>query len=489
MPTAFPGGLTPVLQFDASQAAYQDLAQAVPATAPYDPVRSIPQPSPLSGSWTAPSDAERPGRYAADTLGFEPLALDYPSHVGQYLIAPAGALASIAKNNATIAISFRPLCTYDGPGNALLWGDSTGWGLDLTGHGVGLRYDGAYWDSGLRIGNTGGSIDGDNGCGDLVCLVARFNGSAIDMTIDDNGTVTSASFTTASPIVAGAPNALYLGNRGGGGFGNVLVSQCAVLPAVNNTDRDRLIAWLKTNSVSPAFPASKKLITVLGDSIAAGVFVARPQSWAYRMLASIRPTFPDVQQTVVAIGGSSVAFTSGAFSSQYVTAVNRASLSRTRQVAVVTWGSNDCLANRVGTALDTDIARLWPLCDGLRAAGYRVALANAPPRRGLMGGVTNGEYDASRAAWNAALDAQWAAHADALIDLRAVAGMGADNDASNAANYGDGVHPTAAGHALNEPAYRAAVTALLADAPPTAPVSAITVYPGDHKIPRRHLRL
>lgn len=58
--------------------------------------------------------------------------------------------------------------------------------------------------------------------------------------------------------------------------------------------------------------------------------------------------------------------------------------------------------------------------------------------------------------------AGWAAanNIDAIIDLASVSGMGADSDASNAANYGDGTHPTNAGYALLEPTFTAGINGL-----------------------------
>lgn len=71
--------------------------------------------------------------------------------------------------------------------------------------------------------------------------------------------------------------------------------------------------------------------------------------------------------------------------------------------------------------------------------------------------------NAARATFNSTINGGgWAAGngVDGIVNFDSVSGMGADGDASNAANYGDGTHPTSAGYILLEPAYRTVINGL-----------------------------
>lgn len=95
-----------------------------------------------------------------------------------------------------------------------------------------------------------------------------------------------------------------------------------------------------------------------------------------------------------------------------------------------------------------------------RSAGWdKIVLCTMLPRTAA---IAPG-FNALRNAFNAIVTAPGWATAngfDAIADLAGVAGMGADADAVNATNYPDGVHPSAAGHALLEPVYRATINGL-----------------------------
>src|SRR5690554_940161 len=90
------------LWLDGASAAWSDTGATVLASSPAGRVRKVDQPSPLSGSWLAASDAARPFR---DTNAFS-------CHIGgtaHYLAAPAG--TTLPGNACTIAISWTALDT------------------------------------------------------------------------------------------------------------------------------------------------------------------------------------------------------------------------------------------------------------------------------------------------------------------------------------------------------------------------------------------
>jgi len=71
-------------------------------------------------------------------------------------------------------------------------------------------------------------------------------------------------------------------------------------------------------------------------------------------------------------------------------------------------------------------------------------------------------FETARTTFNTDVVAHWASHADSLANVAAINGMGAAGDSDNTTNYSaDKVHPNAAGHALIEAVYRAAVVSQL----------------------------
>lgn len=112
-------------------------------------------------------------------------------------------------------------------------------------------------------------------------------------------------------------------------------------------------------------------------------------------------------------------------------------------------------ANGLGGAADVPawLASLATYLDARRAAGWTVVLCTVLPS-------TAAGFNANRNTANATLSTWVGTHCDALCDFAAEATMGPDAAASNATYYSDGTHPTAAGQALLEVVYRAAVNAV-----------------------------
>jgi hypothetical protein len=461
---AFPAGLTPLLRFDATQIAYTDLAQAVPAAAPTGRVRSLPQPSPLSGSWTAPSDQERGTFAAAGSVVCEPLALDYPTHNGQYFNAPAPASA-VSGNSCTLAISFRSFQLFSGPEMALL---TTGaFGFFLGGNGVALRYNGGtLWDSLIRLGKdlNASLLSGDGGEGNLVCIVARYSPTGLDIYVDEEGNVSTASLTTT--VNPSTPSAFLLGYSGNG-FGQAVFAHADVIDGVvTDPQRLALIAYLKADSAAPAFPTTQPLISVIGDSIGVPFGVTSPSAWDYRMLANVQATYPDARLLNVSISGSGIATTSGDDSVQHTTVVGRLSTLRSKQVTILQQGTNSLASDPSNAGVDGFIAAQFALADAQRAAGAKVIIATIADRTGLLGGTTQLQFNAARARYNAGIVAGGPLHCDAVVRLDLIAGLGNNGDSTSLVNFiGDGVHFAPPGHALAEPAYTAAVLSVFASVP------------------------
>ena len=101
----------------------------------------------------------------------------------------------------------------------------------------------------------------------------------------------------------------------------------------------------------------------------------------------------------------------------------------------------------------TYLTDLAAYLDARRAAGWKVVLCTVPP------GTASG-FNAARNLANTTLRTWVGVHADALCDFAADPTMGPDAAASDTSLYGDGEHPTAAGQAILEPIYRAAINGI-----------------------------
>lgn len=113
-------------------------------------------------------------------------------------------------------------------------------------------------------------------------------------------------------------------------------------------------------------------------------------------------------------------------------------------ILVVLCGTND-IANTEGSA--AILAGLWDYCDDRRAEGWLVVVGTLLDRGDLAGDQTT--FNATRAAVNAGIVADWADHADGLADYAANAHLGTVGASANATYFlGDTVHLTDTGQGL-----------------------------------------
>lgn len=121
-------------------------------------------------------------------------------------------------------------------------------------------------------------------------------------------------------------------------------------------------------------------------------------------------------------------------------------------IALVYMGSGD-LGSGNSAAILTALAAK---CDTLRAAGVLVIACTLIDRVN----ASQSQYNTDRAAFNTAVRLWVGSHADAVADLAAVSGMGANSDHANATNFTSGLAPTDTGDALLEPTITAAFDSL-----------------------------
>lgn len=425
---------------DGAMQAFSDLAGTVPANPTAGRARRINEPAPLSGFFSAPSDAERP--YAeTNGLALEPVI---PQASGYNLTLPAGVLLPVEGQTLVMSMSLRfPVHPNLNEGWAHAFGTS-GFrcGPARVQGEVWVYANGNHWSTGVFPQLA-----------DLFYCVIRFKGAAgIDMSYSING-APPVVISTATVVTADtwAP---VLGIFDGFDGAHMSFGQFAAYSnIVSDANRDKLIAWLPTRPVPPAFPVDYKLVLVTGDSIAFGLGVNPPESWPFVALPHLQDVAGPMKLANVAIQSQRIADTLATFAAVWPVVY---SASRAKNVATFDSATNDIAFS--GQPIGNIIAAYLAGCDTMRAAGAAVVADTVLPRSDTGISVT---FEADRQTFNTAIRAG-AAHYNALSDVATVPGMGAAGDSTNATNYqSDQVHPTAVGQALIEPTYRAAILTVL----------------------------
>ena len=403
-------------------------------------VRSIPEAPPLTGSWQAPSTAERPIRELG-ALNLKPIE----TSTGYYLRDTAG---SIQTDDSTLAISFRPLA---GAGNGAAGGISgpigtsaQSLGLSFVGNGISLGFNHTSFSLKKRLSR-----------GAHVTIIVRFTATGVDVQYDIDG-LRAAESITATSAHETASN-FTLGYANGADMYGYVSQVVGVNRAVSDAESSRLMTWLTAQPMPAAFPASKPLLAILGDSIANGDQVPQWQSWGFRMLADLSDKNPEVQLLNAATNGAGIPKVKNSDYSDFV--LPWYSAARAKNILILAAGTND-LAN--GNALPDMLDRYYALLDSARATGWKTVASTILPRSnpGMVVGVAG--FETVRSAFNADVVANWASHADALADVAGVKNMGAAGDSDNTTYYSvDKIHPNAAGHALLESVFLAAVAGQL----------------------------
>lgn len=438
-PSGFPTTIAPAFWLDMRQPAFADLAGTTPAVIG-GPLGRVNEASPLSGNWQAPTTGQRP-RADPGSARMDYCATDFSS--SQSLVRTAA--VALPGTDATLAVSFMARDASQSPQSGIL--RSPGYGGLIDGNGLlSLTYNnaGANWTAAIPTFTKG----------QRVSIVARLTATTLKMqamidgvSYSDSLTVSVTGSAATNPFTVGA-----IAGADGGVYGS-LSHAIGVGRAISDSEAVALAAWLDVQPVPAAFPLSQPLFGVIGDSIARGNPGGYPyQVWAFSALQNIRVTYPGCEMCNAAVGGSGV-------TGMYTPIIPFYSPSRNRNVLVVAGGTND-LANNNGQVFTRD--GLFAACDAARAQGWKVALATILDRTGSLT-ISQASFDSQRAFVNAAITGSGTTHADALIDLTGIANLSANGAANNATYFSaDLIHPIAAGHALMEPVYRAAMLTLAA---------------------------
>ncbi|MEI9939932.1 MAG: SGNH/GDSL hydrolase family protein [Pseudomonadota bacterium] len=423
---------------DGNAMSFSDFDENFPNPSDSGRVRSIPEALPLTGHWQAPTSAERPIRELG-ALRFRPV----DTSTGYYLKDTAGTLWT---DDSTLAISFRLLNsnTAQGALTAPIGSSSQSAGIFFVGDSIGIYYN--HTQVTLKKHMTRG-LHGT--------MVVRFTPTRVDVQYDINGLRTSETIETETPILHETTSNWLLGydaklNSGMYGFVSQVVG---VNRAVSDTETDRLLTWLAAQPIPEAFPVTQPLVAIVGDSIANGDQVPGWQTWSFTMLADLAQTHPDVQLLNNASNGAGIPKVKN---SDYTEAVLPwYSAMREKNILIVAAGTNDIAG---GGDVQDVLDRYYGLLDAARATGWKTVACTVLPRSDLGTGSPLAKLQADRLTFNADVVQNYASHADALADVAAISAMG---DSNNTTYYSDKIHPTAVGHALLEPVYRAAVAGLL----------------------------
>lgn len=454
---AFPGTVVPKFWYDGRQTQYSDSAGAVPITSGL--IRRINESSPLTGAWTPPSDDERPLAEAGS------VRLEILGAAGGYeLTRPA--VSGCVLNAFTLFYSFIPRdCENGSPGMGLIQDDGTVVGLIASGV-LWVYHGGSIWFTTLTI--TTGTINS---------IIVRYSASDIEASVRANGVTTTQLFSSLGPVTLPATSisaALRIGRAGAAYLHGSVLQGGGVDRTITTGERDALFAWSDGLTAPAAFPDDRSLTDFVGDSITQGVSAAKNLTYAFRALGAIRPTYPLSEVCVTATPGIGLSglILAGA-GTTYYEAKRLYSATRAKNIMCVFFGSNDLAGGRSldwflhGTDGAAAGSGVYPLCDDARATGFLVLLVSPPPRTASLSvGVTQLQYDTTRDAISADMVTNWRAHADAFIDLRAIAGLGGPTDPNSTTNYTDGIHWNNTGHGAFAPYATAAIEGLLALVPP-----------------------
>ena len=420
--------------------AYSDIDENVIASPNLGLVRSAPQPAPLVGSWQAGTSLDRPF-LEGGAIGFKPVE----SSPGTYLtLSGFGADGTIRTDNSTMVITFRPLNGYGGPGQGLVSGPigmtPQALGACLIGNSVGV-----YFNHSITMLNKALPR------GALVSMMLRFTPTGVNVLYDINGLRSTESIAaTIASETATRFSVGYDGNVNASLYG--YVSQVVgINRAITDDESDRLLQWVTAQPIPDAFPVTKPLLAVLGDSIETGA-----ESWPYQILYDVAAQAPDLQLLNASIGGTGIPKVKGSVYSDEV--APHYSADRAKNILILSTGTND-LAN--GNDLTDMLTRYYSLLDAARAAGWKVIAATILPRSNPEMLVGIEKFESLRTSFNSDLLTNWSAHADALVDIASIPNLGAFGDSDDTNYYSDKIHPTAAGQALLEQQYLAKVAGLL----------------------------
>ncbi len=442
----FPSDISPSLWLDGRQTSYSDVSGSVVALPPLGRVYKAPQPSSLSGSFTASNTGNaRPFR-DSKSFCFEMVPVTGLANGGLNFSASAG--ATLPSRNVTIAFN---LVSRDLPGEVLNYGLLTGvdsisgnfWGVFFQGGELRIATNSAVIPTGI-VWQVGVPMSG----------VVQIANNLITVTVVQGGVTSTFSSATATP--GGTINTLLVGLFTILGSAlNASVSQILGIPSLLTANQQsRLLRWLIANPPDEAFPRNVNFLMLASDSIGVGYGLGNAeQAYSQISLPTIEAIGPQVKFLNAGFPGYTIVQSQALFDS---TVKQFLSASRSKQGVVVQVGTNSLAFGSLTAA--QWLAQYYGFCDYLSSFGLRVACCTLLPR---TDGTIRGDYEANRLIVNADILANGHLHGVVNCNFAGVAGMSTTADTIGANYQADHVHPSTAGAALLAPAYQAAATVLM----------------------------
>ncbi len=426
---------------DGNAPSYSDLYENYLTPPDSGRVRSIPEAPPLTGHWQAPGSDQRPIRELG-ALSLKPIE----TSTGYFLQDTAG---TINTDDSTLAISFRPLLGAGGPPQGGLSGQ-----VGTSAQNQGIFFIGS--SIGLYFNHTGVFLKRRLSRAAHMTIVVRFSATGVDVQYDIDGLRASESIAATIDHEIASNFSLGFDSSNKEDMYGFVSQVVGVNRAISGEEASGLMSWLTAQPIPEAFPVSKPLVAIIGDSIANANQTPNWQSWAFSMLADLSNIHPDldIQLLNASTNGAGIPTVKNSDYSDVV--LPWYSAKRAKNVLVVATGSNELAG---GNNLQDMLDKYYGLLDSARTTGWKTVACTVLPRAdaGLNKGLAG--FEADRTAFNANIVAHWAEHADALADVAAIQGLA---DPGNTTYYSvDKVHPLAAGHALLRPVYQAAVAGLL----------------------------
>lgn len=208
--------------------------------------------------------------------------------------------------------------------------------------------------------------------------------------------------------------------------------------------------------------ANSNQIVFIGDSLTAGGpgTPAMSRCYPWQLCQQFGGSFKPL---LLAVPGQNISQQQALVTNQ-VLPLDRAPF--TANVAVVCCGSNDIPQGRTATQVVND---LTSLCNGLRAAGFKVILATPTPRNAATSYTADNITTLNTV--NASLRAGYTAFADALADWASDSRL---SDCTNATYFSDQCHTTDAGDGVKAAIVKTVLDPLLL--PPQASLSYASFY-------------
>lgn len=273
-------------------------------------------------------------------------------------------------------------------------------------------------------------------------LTLRRTATTLELWLDDccvSRSSPSVSAVTVRDLFVGGINGLQ---------GSLKLNSAALWDkALTDQELKKVVTVFQARALRSSITAASvaRVYCAEGDSITA---TGSPKSYAYLSGVNHSPATIGVNY---AVSGSLI--TDLVTRATNVDAIIPTEKTGRKFILSVLIGANDIGQSKTNGELDTWLSSVASYCDARRAAGWLVIICTITPS-------SSASRNSNRNYVNPIIRTWVGTHVDAVADFAADATVGTDAAGSNATYYPDGLHPSAATHAILEPIFTAAVNSL-----------------------------